>query len=70
MACYLGLVGIAVGCCYGKCLKLSKVCACLYSLKSILFFVIFLALGIVFIAISSVGVKYVKSYCDDTLDKS
>jgi hypothetical protein len=60
MACYIGLVGFAVGCCYTKCPKLSKVCACIYNIKSILFFLVFLALGIVFIAISSFGVKYIK----------
>jgi hypothetical protein len=34
MACYIGVVGFAVGCCYGKCQKLSKVCACIVSIKS------------------------------------
>jgi len=34
MACYIGLVGFAVGCCYGKCQKLSKVCACIVSISS------------------------------------
>jgi len=40
MACYIGLVGFAVGCCYTKCHKLSKVCACIVSFlvaKTILF---------------------------------
>ena len=31
MACYIGAVGFAVGCCYTKCNKLSKVCACIVS---------------------------------------
>lgn len=34
MACYIGVVGFAVGCCYGKCQKLSKVCACIVSNSS------------------------------------
>jgi hypothetical protein len=34
MAIYIGLVGFAVGCCYGKCQKLSKVCACIVSNSS------------------------------------
>jgi len=68
MACYIGLVGFAVGCCYTKCHKMAKICACIYNIKSILFFLTFIALGIVFIAISSVGIEYVNKYCDGTLD--
>jgi hypothetical protein len=31
MAIYIGLVGAAIGCCFTKCPKLSKVCACFVS---------------------------------------
>jgi hypothetical protein len=34
------------------------------------FFLVFLALGIVFLAVSTVGVKYVDQYCAKTLDLS
>jgi len=59
MAVFLGLFVFLIGCCYTKCPKLSKICACIYNIKSILFFAVFLALGIVFIAVSSVGIKFV-----------
>jgi hypothetical protein len=31
MAIYIGLVGAAIGCCFTKCPKLAKVCACIVS---------------------------------------
>lgn len=35
-----------------------------------MFFIVFLILGIVFLAISSTYVKYINSYCDGSLDTS
>lgn len=68
MAVYIGLVGLLIGICFTKCEKLAKCCACVYTVKSFLFFAVFLVLGVVFIAISSIGVKYVDLYCAGTLD--
>jgi hypothetical protein len=34
MAIYIGVVGFAVGLCYSKCRKLSKVCACIVSITN------------------------------------
>jgi len=65
MAIYIGLVGLFVGICFTKCDKMAKCCACFYTLKSLVFFAVFLILGIVFLAISSIGVKYIDMYCDN-----
>jgi len=63
MAIYIGFTGLLIGCCFTKSPKIAKCCACFYTIKSVLFFIVFLILGIVFIAISSMGAKFVDKYC-------
>jgi uncharacterized membrane protein len=70
MGIFTGLIGLMVGLLYTKAPKCSKVCACFHNLKTLLFFFVFLVLGIVFLAISSVGITYINKYCDNTLDVS
>ena len=55
---YIGLIGSFVGCCYTKCEKspgLMKFCSCLYAIKSLIFFIVFLILGIIFLSVSVIG---------------
>jgi len=70
MGIYAGVIGLLVGILFTKAPKCSKICACLHNLTSLLFFFVFLVLGIVFLAISTVGIKYINKYCDGTLDTS
>jgi len=62
--------GVSVGCCFTRCPKLARCCSCVYVIKSTLWMVIFFILGIVFLAISTLGSKYVTEYCNGTLNVS
>lgn len=69
MAIFIGLFVFLIGCCYTKCNKLAKCCACFNTaIISPVFAIIFIIFGAIFIGISSYGVKYVKDYCDGTSD--
>ena len=65
-----GANGVSVGCCFTRCPKLARCFSCLYVIKSFLWMVIFFILGIAFLAISTIGSKYVTEYCNGTLNVS
>ena len=64
MSIYLGIFAIGIGICMGKYEKVANCCACFFNVKSILWFLVFLAMGVVFLAISSLGEKVLEAYCD------
>lgn len=64
---WIGGFTLLIGICMNKCEKLASCCAVFFTIKSVLWFLAFLILGIVFLAISSIGVRVVDAVCDPTL---
>lgn len=64
---WIGGFTLLIGICMSKCEKLASCCAIIFTIKSVVWFLAFLILGIVFLAISSIGVQVVDTVCDPTL---
>lgn len=64
---YIGISGIAVGFCFTKWEGVARCCAGLYAIKSLILFLIFLILGLIFLALSKSGVTYITEICNNTL---